>query len=259
MKHFVSSIIAFSFVSSVVLGKGNNDSPPPPPPPVHHSASTPVAPIGGSVPHNYSAPFRPVTTTVGNGQHTLVYPSVRNSIVQRSPSSNLAKIHPASLQHGAKTPSQSAVAAFNKTKLDPQTSARLRHWTGNVSSTAQARLNCHHHHDHDWWKHHCVTFIFFDWGWWGWYDGWWYPAWGYDASSNYEYNEPIYGNGDLSPDQIVAGVQTKLQQLGYYTYAIDGKMGAQTRSAIARFQRDHRMNITSGIDPETLGALGIIH
>ena len=117
-------------------------------------------------------------------------------------------------------------------------------------------MNHHHHHGHDWWKRHCVTFIFFDDGWWGWYDGWWYPALGYDLYSNYEYNQPIYG--DIAPDQIVAGVQTKLQQLGYYSYAIDGKMGPLTQSAIANYQRDHRMNITSGIDPATLNSLGII-
>ena len=62
----------------------------------------------------------------------------------------------------------------------------------------------------------------------------------------------------LSPDQIVASVQAQLQQLGYYTYAIDGNMGPLTRAAIARYQRDHLLPITSGIDPATLGALGII-
>jgi len=164
---------------------------------------------------------------------------------------------------GGNLRSSSTVASVAKTKLDAQTSARLRDWKGNVSNTGQAHQNNannhHHHHDHDWWKDHCLAFIFFDWGWWGWYDGWWYPAWGYDPYSYYEYNEPIYGFDGLSPDQIVAGVQTELQRRGYYTYAIDGKMGPLTQAAIARYQRDHHMSITSGMDPATLGSLGIIH
>ena len=156
----------------------------------------------------------------------------------------------------------SALNALAKNKLDPQTSTRLRNWSGNVSSVSQARLNhannCHHHHGSNWWRNRCAAIIFFDWGWWGWYDGWWYPAWGYDPYSNYEYNEPIYGYDGLSPDQIVASVQAQLQQLGYYTYAVDGRMGPVTRAAIARYQRDRLLPITSGIDPATLGSLGII-
>ena len=156
----------------------------------------------------------------------------------------------------------SALNAIAKNKLDPQTSTRLRHWGGNVDSTTQARLNhannCRHHHGSNWWRNHCVAIIFFDWGWWGWYDGWWYPAWGYDPYSYYGYNEPIYGYDGLSPHQIVASVQVALQQSGYYTYAVDGKMGPLTRAAIARCQRDHLLPITSGVDPATLGSLGVI-
>jgi len=118
--------------------------------------------------------------------------------------------------------------------------------------------NVQHHHDHAWWRHHCVTIIFFDFGWWGWYDGWWYPAWGYDPYSYYQYNEPIYGYGGESPEQIVAGVQAALQERGYYQYEIDGRMGPLTRAAIARYQRDRGLPITSGIDPATLGSLGVI-
>jgi hypothetical protein len=117
---------------------------------------------------------------------------------------------------------------------------------------------CHHHHGSNWWRNRCAAIIFFDFGWWGWYDGWWYPAWGYDPYSYYEYNEPIYGYDGLSPEQIVASVQVALQQQGYYTWAVDGRMGPLTRAAIARYQRDHLLPITSGIDPATLGSLGVI-
>jgi hypothetical protein len=155
------------------------------------------------------------------------------------------------------------IASKKGNRIDPQTSQRLRNWHGNVSSTAQAQQNhwnnCHNHHNHNWWHNHCVAFIFWDWGWWGWWDGWWYPAWGYDPYSYYGYNEPVYGYGDLSPEQIVASVQVALQQQGYYQYAIDGQMGPMTKEAIARYQRDHRLPITYGIDPATLGSLNIIH
>jgi hypothetical protein len=263
------SVVLLPVLGADALAKGSGNSSSdsaPPPAPVHHAGSAPVAaPIGGGVPHNFSGPksYQPMTTVQGNGQRTLVYPGVRNSTIHHPVNSNLNNVRTGGQQNSGKLGSPSGMATVVKTKLDPQTSARLRNWKGNVSSTGQAHQinanNHHHHHDHDWWKHHCAAFIFFDWGWWGWDDGWWYPAWGYDPYSYYEYNEPIYGSNGLTPDQIVAGVQAKLQQLGYYTYAIDGKMGPLTRAALARYQSDHHMNITSGMDPATLGSLGILH
>jgi Putative peptidoglycan binding domain len=260
----ISAVGLIGLNSALAKGGGNSSSNSAPPAPAHRGGSAPVtAPIGGGVPHNLSGPgtYRPLTV-YRNGQRALVYPGVRNSAVHHPTNSNLVSSG-AMQRTGGNLRSSSTVASVTKTKLDPLTSARLRNWKGNVSSTGQAHLNNannhHHHHDHDWWKDHCLAFIFFDWGWWGWYDGWWYPAWGYDPYSYYEYNEPIYASNGLTPDQIVAGVQAKLQQLGYYTYAIDGKMGPLTQSAIARYQRDNHMSITSGMDSATLGSLGIIH
>ncbi len=282
------------------FAKDNGNSAPPPAPVHHSASAPVTAPIGGGVPHNsvggalphnLSGPtsYRPMTTVTGSGQRTLIYPGVRNSTIHQPTGSNLNTVRTGGQQGSGKRGSQSragvvtktsnlnavhtgaspgsgklhspsGIATISKTKLDPQTSTRLRNWGGGVSTTTQARQlnanNHHHHHDHNWWRHHCAAIIFFDSGWWGWYDGWWYPAWGYDPYSNYEYNEPIYG--DVAPEQIVAGVQAELQRRGYYTYAIDGKMGPLTRAALARYQTDHRMNITSGIDPATLNALGIV-
>jgi hypothetical protein len=221
---------------------------------------------GGAMP-NYarSIPYRP-SITYHNGNRTLNYPAVGASTVHRSSNSGLNNLNSArALQRSGGNGNLQHAAAVNiaaKHRLDPQTSARLRNWNGNVSSSTQAHQNhlnnFHHHHDHWWWRNHCAAIIFFDWGWWGWYDGWWYPAWGYDPYSYYDYNEPIYGYDGLSPEQIVASVQVALQQSGYYTYAIDGQMGPLTRAAIARYQRDHLLPISSGIDPATLGSLGII-
>ena len=255
-------------------GNGNNSSNSAGSAP-HHGSATPaittkVAPHLNGVPHSYSgvAPYR-AAVSFRNGNRTLNYPPVGNSVLQHQIHSSVNGLNSGyALQRGGnlRQPGNShppsALNTIAKNKLDPQTSTRLRNWSGNRDSTAQARLNhannCHHHHGSNWWRNHCVAIIFFDWGWWGWYDGWWYPAWGYDPYSYYEYNEPIYGYDGLSPDQIVASVQAQLQQLGYYTYAIDGTMGPLTRAAIARYQRDHLLPITSGVDPATLGSLGII-
>ena len=268
----VAAIVLIGFSGNAFAKSGGNSDSAPPPAPAHQGASAPVAaPIGGTIPHNsvggglphnFSGPgsYRPMTTVNGSGQRTLVYPGVRNSTIHQPTHSNLNSVRTGGQQASGKLHSPSGVAAVTKTKLDPQTSTRLRNWKGNVSTTGQALQNhlnnVHHHHDRDWWRHHCVALIFFDWGWWGWDDGWWYPAWGYDPYSYYEYNEPIYG--DVTPEQIVAGVQAELQWRGYYTYAIDGKMGPLTRAALARYQTDHHMNITSGIDPATLNSLGLV-
>jgi hypothetical protein len=150
----------------------------------------------------------------------------------------------------------------NKGRFDGATQQRLRNWQGTKSTVAQAKQradDCHnHHHGHDWWHHHCDTIIFVDWGWWGWWDGWWYPAWGYDPYYQYyDYDGPIYGYGGLPPDEVVAGVQSELQRLGYYGYAVDGVMGPMTQHAINSYQLDHHLPITGTIDPATAGSLGL--
>jgi len=150
----------------------------------------------------------------------------------------------------------------NKGRFDASTQQKLRDWQGRKSNVAEARQranDCHHnHHGHDWWRHHCDVIIFVDWGWWGWWDGWWYPAWGYDPYYQYyDYDGPIYGYSGLPPDEVVAGVQSELQRLGYYSYAVDGVMGPLTQHAINSYQRDHRLPITGTIDPATVGSLGL--
>jgi hypothetical protein len=153
--------------------------------------------------------------------------------------------------------------AANRQRLDPQTTQRLRNWKGKAPGWNDAKRNHHDHwqdrkhHDHDWWRHHCDAIVFVGGGFWGWYDGWWYPAWGYDPYySYYDYNGPIYGYDGLQPDQVIANVQAALQQLGYYTYAVDGVLGPATEAAIANYQRDSGLSVTGAIDPATVRSLG---
>ena len=113
-------------------------------------------------------------------------------------------------------------------------------------------------HNHSWWRNHYSRIILVGGGWWYWNAGYWYPAWGYDSAySSYSYDGPIYGYGDLTPDQVIINVQTQLQNDGYYAGPVDGMLGPETRRAIAAFQADHGLAVTSSVDQPTLATLGL--
>ena len=113
-------------------------------------------------------------------------------------------------------------------------------------------------HDRGWWGQHYSRVGLFGGGWYYWNSGFWYPAWGYDPGySYYPYDGPIYGYNNLPPDQVVANVQTALQEQGYYHGEVDGLLGPLTRAAIADYQRDRGLYITSAIDEPTLASLGM--
>jgi len=91
-------------------------------------------------------------------------------------------------------------------------------------------------HDRSWWVSYYPHITFVLGGWWYWNAGYWYPAWGYDPYGWYSYDGPIYtGYADRTPDRIIEDVQLALQQQGYYAGAIDGRLGSQTRGALAAF------------------------
>jgi peptidoglycan hydrolase-like protein with peptidoglycan-binding domain len=56
-------------------------------------------------------------------------------------------------------------------------------------------------------------------------------------------------------DSIAAQVQRKLKKLGYYTDAVDGEIGTNTRAAIRAYQEDNGLEITGRIDKALLGSL----
>jgi hypothetical protein len=112
--------------------------------------------------------------------------------------------------------------------------------------------------DRDWYDHNYTRIIFVSGGWWYWNTGYWYPAWGYAPNAYYPYDGPIYtGYADLSPDRVVINVQVQLQRDGYYFGSIDGILGPQTRQALAAFQADNGLAITSAIDEPTIATLGL--
>ena len=113
-------------------------------------------------------------------------------------------------------------------------------------------------HDKFWWNHHHNRIILICGGWYYWNTGFWYPAWGYDtAYEYYPYDGPIYAYNDLPPDQVIANVQSSLQEQGYYTGEVDGLLGPLTRAALASYQRDHGLYTTAAIDQPTLASLGM--
>src|ERR1041385_2542934 len=146
------------------------------------------------------------------------------------------------------------------------TNARNRDWRNrphnNNTTTftyqqARSRFN-HQHHDRHWWRSHYSRIALFAGGYYFWNDGYWYPAYGYDPYySTYTYDEPIYGYNDLDPGQVIANVQSALQEQGYYNGEVDGLIGPNTRAALSNFQRDNGLPVTAAIDGPTLQALGL--
>src|SRR5438876_1387998 len=112
-------------------------------------------------------------------------------------------------------------------------------------------------HDRGWWRSHCDRIVFVSGGWYYWNAGYWFPAWGYDPYAYYAYDGPIYAYNGLAPDQVIVDVQLQLQRAGYYDGPIDGILGPMTREAIAAFQADNGLAVTSVIDEPTLATLGI--
>ncbi len=120
------------------------------------------------------------------------------------------------------------------------------------------RRNWHGWHDRDWWKQHCNNVVFVAGGYYFLDASYWYPAYGYDPSNSYyDYDGPIYTYGDLLPDQVIANVQSALQNAGYYFGAVTGSLSVETRAALANFQRDYGLIVTGAIDEPTVEALGL--
>ena len=145
----------------------------------------------------------------------------------------------------------------NNTNLQNRTTANFQN-SSTLSWSDARRRNSRERHNRSWWSSRYNRFVLFGGGYYYWDNYYWYPAYGYDPYYNsYSYDEPIYGDQDVDPGQLIANVQTELQRLGYYRYAVDGLMGPATRAAIANFQRDNGLPMTSAIDQPTLQTLGL--
>jgi Putative peptidoglycan binding domain len=112
-------------------------------------------------------------------------------------------------------------------------------------------------HDQGWWHSHHNRIVFVFGAPYYWNAGYWFPAWGYYPNAYYAWDGPIYAYNNLPPDQVIANVQAALQQQGYYHGDVDGLVGPLTRGAIADYQRDQGLYVTSAIDQPTLQSLGM--
>jgi len=114
-------------------------------------------------------------------------------------------------------------------------------------------------HDSGWYHSHYPNVTLIAGGYYFFNQGYWYPAWGYNASAQYyAYDGPIYaGHGAQPPDQVIAQTQDLLQQMGYYRGEVDGLLGPMTREALTAYQTDNGLAPTAAIDQPTLDSLGL--
>jgi hypothetical protein len=103
------------------------------------------------------------------------------------------------------------------------------------------------------------------------YSGWPYSNWGYGTSAEYypysywggypyssynnyySYYTPTYGYNV----SMVAAVQRRLGELGYYHGVVDGVVGPRTRNAIAAFESRNRLVVDGRISRPLLDTLGL--
>jgi hypothetical protein len=113
-------------------------------------------------------------------------------------------------------------------------------------------------YDQWWWQSHYNHIVFIYGGWYYWNAGAWFPAWGYAPDSVYYFDGPICASSpEDDPAQVVANVQSALQQQGYYQGDIDGILGPQTRAALAEYQSAQGLEPTGLVDEPTLETLGM--
>ena len=135
---------------------------------------------------------------------------------------------------------------------------KWHHKKDRISHDEAFRRHWHEWHDRNWWHDRCDTIVFVTNGYYFLDGSYWYPAYGYDPlQSYYDYDGPIYTYSNLLPDEVIANVQTALQDAGYYVGPITGSLSIDTRAALANFQRDYGLPITGAIDEATVEALGL--
>jgi Putative peptidoglycan binding domain len=197
-------------------------------------------------------------TTVAARNRTAIN---RERTLARANTSRINRTEAARLSSARAANANARIATRNNVAINRARNARVvNNWRSDRfrSSNYAAFYNYNRRwHDRSWWRNHYTRIIFVSGGWWYWNTGYWYPAWGYDPYAYYPYDGPIYGYGDLTPDQVIVNVQTQLQSDGYYAGSIDGILGSQTREAIAAFQADHGLAVTSAVDRPTLQTLGL--
>lgn len=206
------------------------------------------------------APTRPVQGVTGprsaiNIQRSLSQPTAR---YVHPPITVGSHLPPRSWATNRATPGTATTTAAQPRTATTAATQNAQRNNSRVSFAEASRRHNHEWHDTNWWRNHYSNIVLVGAGYYFWDSGYWYPAWGYDPSYNtYPYDGPIYGFDGLNPDQVVADVQAELQREGYYTGAVNGILDPLTQAAIAYYQRDHNLAITSVVDAATVTSLGL--
>jgi len=90
----------------------------------------------------------------------------------------------------------------------------------------------------------------------------WYPysysPYSYYYGDNYPYSYSYYsGPGYEYDGSVVAQVQSRLAELGYYDGIIDGIMRPQTRAAISAYESTHNLFVDGMISAQLLRRMGL--
>jgi len=144
--------------------------------------------------------------------------------------------------------------------------ATAGNWHGS-GSHGDWRGSGNHHGHHGRHHHRFNNIIIADFGFPYWYGyGWGYPYYGYGYDPYYDGyysdDEGYYsGNGGVYEGRLDASlvlqVQRRLARAGYYHGAIDGVVGAGTRSAVRAYERSHRLPVDGVIDSNLLATMGL--
>jgi hypothetical protein len=273
MKTFL--LLAFSLITALTqVARAEDENPPVKPVSKHVQApprhvSVPQGPrVRQNATVNQQGPVyrTPRVNTANTNQTYRVRPHVNQDAVRANRWNNNQQYTPRVRTNPnvvTTTPQTTAIAQANVNARNWRNSNRTSaNWQARTSPNFDRddarRRHDRHHHDRGWWRSRYNRFALFGGGYYFWDNYYWYPAYGYDPAYNsYSYDEPIYGAEDQDPGQVISSVQTELQRLGYYRYAVDGLMGPATRAAIARYQRDNGLAMTSAIDQPTLQSLGL--
>jgi hypothetical protein len=276
MKTLLISALALTVAAAPIFGEDQDQSKPP-------KKQAPPQRQVNAVPRSYTPrvqqQLQTKTQAVQNKQNfnrtnttKKFTPNVQNRTRTYSPNQNTSvntntNVNNQDWRNRTNTNTKVVTNPLN-TNVQSNTNAtvRNRNWqnrtTRNTAGTftyEQARRNfSRERHDRSWWRSRYNRIVLFGGGYYYWNNNYWYPAYGYDPYySNYAYDEPIYGYNELPPGQVIANVQTALQEQGYYRDAVDGLIGPNTRAALSAYQRDNGLPITAAIDGPTLQALGL--
>ncbi len=177
-------------------------------------------------------------------------PTVQSNKINRQTVKNIRSQH---LNFHAKPNTKITSAKFKQNYRI----AAAQNWNGSQYNAFRSYQS--QWHDQGWWRSHHNNLLLIGGGWYFWDAGYWYPAWGYDNSAAYyPYDGPIYSGPRARPlDQVVADVQSSLQEQGYYQGEVDGLLGPLTREALAAYQSAQGIEPTAAIDQPTLDSLGL--